>query len=238
MWVVEFLVYVVVLLLVVVLVRLFLVQPFLVPSGSMEQTLEVGDTIVAWKPGTPERGKIVVFRDDLGWLGPAPEAPEWKKALAVLKILPPQDEQYLVKRLIGLPGDHVTCCDIQGRVTVNGEALDESEYLAHDTSGQQVAPSLQGFDFVVPDGRMFVMGDNRNHSQDSRFWMCGYDNVPNPAYAFPSLDSIQGPVFAIMKPLNRNTTFSIPSTFADVPDPSGSPPDVSQDQWTCPLQGS
>jgi len=223
-WLGEFALYVVIAIVVVSLVRVFLVQPFLVPSGSMEQTLQVGDTIVAWKPGAPERGQIVVFRDDQGWLPPGPEVPGWKKVLAFVKVLPPQDEQYLVKRLIGLPGDHVTCCDAKGRITVNGQPLDESGYLNYNNK----SVALRGFDLVVPEGHIFVLGDHRDSSQDSRHWMC---NGPN--YPFPTVESIQGRVFAIMRPFSRAQTFDIPDTFASVPEPTGSPPSTEQATWTC-----
>jgi len=223
-WIGEFAIYIVVAVLVVSLVRVFLVQPFLVPSGSMEQTLQDGDTLVAWKPGTPERGMIVVFRDDLTWLNPVKPAPAWKKALAWIKILPPQDEQYLVKRLIGLPGDHVTCCDSQGRISVNGQALDESEYLYY--SNKSVA--LRHFDVIVPAEHIFVLGDHRDSSADSRDHLCKGDRDP-----FPSMDSIQGKAVAIMRPFSRAQWFSIPDTFATVPDPVGNPPNPDQVTGTC-----
>jgi len=219
----ELLIYLVVVLLVVALVRVFLVQPFRVPSGSMEHTLQNGDTLLAWKPGEPERGMIVVFRDDLGWLDPAPPAPTWKRVLSWVKILPNQDDQYLVKRLIGLPGDHVTCCDTQGRISVNGQPLDESYvYFASKSSAQR------SFDLIVPAGHIFVLGDHRDNSADSRYHLCAGDEYP-----FPSLDSIQGKAVAIMRPFSRAQWFSIPPTFADVPDPSGSPPSADSIIGTC-----
>jgi len=222
-WIMEFAIYVVVAILVVSLVRVFLVQPFLVPSGSMEETLQNQDTILAWKPAEPERGMIVVFRDDLDWLEPAKPAPTWKKALSWLKILPNQDEQFLVKRLIGLPGDHVTCCNAQGQLSVNGHVLDEP-YLYFNSR----AVAQRHFDVVVPAGHIFVLGDHRDSSADSRDHMCRGD-----AYPFPSVDSIQGKVVAIMRPFSRAQWFHIPSTFADVPDPVGDPPNSERATGTC-----
>ena len=220
-WIAEFAVYLVVAIVVVSLVRVFLVQPFLVPSGSMEETLRNQDTIVAWKPAEPERGMIVVFRDDLGWLSPVPPAPMWKEVLSWVKILPNQDEQYLVKRLIGLPGDHVSCCDAQGRLSVNGQVLDEP-YLYYNNK----AVAQKHFDVVVPAGHIFVLGDHRDSSADSRDHMC-----KNDAYPFPSVDAIQGKVVAIMRPFSRAQWFDIPPTFAAVPDPVGNP--VGSGQGTC-----
>ena len=222
-WTAEFAIYVVVALLVVSLVRVFLVQPFLVPTGSMEQTLQGGDTILAWKAGEPERGMIVVFRDDLGWLSPAPAPPTWKKLLAWAKVLPDPNEQYLVKRLIGLPGDHVSCCDTQGHLSVNGQILDEP-YLYYNSK----AAAQRHFDVVVPAGHIFVLGDHRDSSADSRDHMC-----KGNAYPFPSIDSIQGKAVAIMRPFSRATWFDIPPTFATVPDPVGNPPNADQVSGTC-----
>ena len=223
-WLIQFLVFIVVVVLVVALTRVFLIQPFRVPTGSMEQTLQGGDTLLAWELGDPERGMIVVFRDDLGWLDPIAPAPTWKRVLSWVKLLPNQDDQYLVKRLIGLPGDHVTCCDTQGRLSVNGQTLDETSYLYYTSK----ASAQRHFDVIVPAGQIFVLGDHRDDSADSRYHMCRGDAAP-----FPSLDSIQGKAVAIMRPFSRMRWFSIPSTFADVPDPAGSPPSPDQVTGTC-----
>jgi len=227
-WFGEFVLYLLIAVLVVTLVKVFLITPFLVPSGSMEHTLTKDDRILVWRPGEPERGQMVVFRDDLNWLEPAPPAPAWKNLLAWFKLLPPQDEQYLVKRLIGLPGDHVTCCDVQGRLTVNGKVLDESEYLYYNNAHVAQMP----FDIVVPAGRIFVLGDHRDSSEDSRYHTC-MAGRPTPEIAFPAIESIQGKVVAVMLPVSRIQSFKIPAVFADVPPPTGTPPSPNTIQWTC-----
>ena len=228
-WLAEFGVYLVIAVVVVSLVRIFLVQPFTVPSGSMQETLLVGDSIVAWKPSPPKRGEVVVFRDDLHWLGPAPVAPTWKRVLSWVWVLPPQDEQYLVKRLIGLPGDHVTCCDASGRISVNGVPLDETTYLYYSNT----ATAHRSFDIVVPAGHIFVMGDHRDASADSRYHMCN-GATPTPELTFPSIDAIQGRAFAILRPFIRTQTLAIPDAFAGVPPPASPAPDPGATaSWTC-----
>lgn len=229
-WILEFLLYLVIAVLIVTLVRLFLVQPFQVPSESMEHTLMKGDTIVVWKPSPPVRGQIVVFRDDLEWLPELTEPiPQWKQILSWMKILAPQDEQYLVKRLIGLPGDHVVCCDATGQVSVNDQPLEESSYVFYSSEASEPIP----FDIVVPEGRIFVMGDHRDRSADSRVHMCaGLEPTP-PGTAFPAIDSIQGRTFAIVSPFKRMTTFHIPDTFSSIPDSTVTAPSIDTQQWEC-----
>ncbi len=231
-WLAEFAVYVLIAVLIVTLVRIFLLQAYLVPSGSMEQTLRNEDRIMTWKPGEPQRGDMVVFRDDASWLDSSvEEAPAWKQFLAWIKVLPPTDEKYLVKRLIGLPGDHVTCCDSAGRITVNGQALDESAYLYYTSPALAQVP----FDVVVPEGRVFVLGDHRDGSADSRAHMCQLNtSVATPEAAFPTLESIQGKVFAITWPIDRWQTFSRPAVFDQIPAATESPPSPTEAQWTCP----
>ena len=230
-WVGEFVLYLLVAVIVVTLVRLFLVQPFLVPSGSMEKTLVEGDTILAWKPGEVSRGDIVVFRDDLGWLTPLDEdVSAWRRLLSWVKVLPPQDEQYLVKRLIGLPGDHVVCCDADHQIIVNGRPLDELDYVSFQDNEQ----TRLRFDVYVPEGKIFVMGDHRDRSADSRAHMCG-GTKPTPDLSFPSLDAVQGKTVAIIRPLARATFFDPPPTFAAIPPPTPPETPVDQQSWACPL---
>ena len=152
-----------------------------------------------------------------GWLPAAPAPSEAQKVLEFVGLLPAGGNQYLVKRLIGLPGDHVTCCSPSGRVTVNGVELDETSYLYPNVDGTTVAPSEAAFDVVVPAGRVFVLGDHRNRSADSRYHLCDTSEGTKGLAAFPTLASIQGPVRANAYPFDRSRTFSVPATFANVP---------------------
>ncbi len=191
------------------LLRMFVVQAFVVPSGSMLPTIERTDRIVVSKLSDPGRGDVVVFEDPGGWLPPA-DRPDGRsgtlgRALEFVGVLPASDTGYLVKRLVGLPGDRVACCDERGRVTVNGEPLNES-YLPRGT-----APSLQRFDVVVPRGRIWVMGDNRANSGDSRPHL-------DDGTAFVPVRNVVGPAFAIVWPVADIHALDAPPTFADVPD--------------------
>lgn len=155
------------------LIKTFLAQAFFIPSESMEDTLVVDDRVLVnlLEPGPLplERGDVVVFKDPGGWLDPsvAPERSALGQGvvdvLTFVGVLPQDAGEHLIKRVVGLPGDRVVCCDEQGRVSVNGEPLDES-YLPDGTE-----PSSLTFDVEVPDGRIWVMGDNRGFSQDSRY---------------------------------------------------------------------
>ena len=121
--------------------------------------------------------------------------------------LRPDDSQnHLVKRVIGLPGDRVQCCDTNGRLKVNGVSVDESGYINPGN-----APSLIKFDVTVPAGKLWVMGDNRSNSEDSRFHM------KEPSNGFVSVKQVTGRAFAIMWPLNRISTIKNTDAFAAVP---------------------
>jgi signal peptidase I len=214
-FVVETVLLVVVAVTVAALLRMFVVQAFVVPSGSMLPTIEQTDRIVVSKLGSPERGDVVVFEDPGGWL-PAFEEPARRggalgRALEFVGVLPASDKGFLVKRLIGLPGDHVVCCDARGRVSVNGETLNERYLFAG------MAPSAQEFDVVVPRGRVWVMGDNRANSGDSRPHLA-------EGTAFVPLHNVVGDAFAIVWPPGDLTTLDSPRTFADVPEPERRPP--------------
>ncbi|WP_308121750.1 signal peptidase I [Actinotalea ferrariae] len=199
-------------------IKTFLVQAFFIPSGSMEQTLLVGDRVLVSKlaPGPLDvhRGDVVVFKDPGGWLPQqAPEQSGWRatmtSVLTYVGLLPQDSGEHLIKRIIGLPGDTVACCDEQGRVTVNGVPLDEP-YLA---AGAQ--PSELEFSIQVPADRLWVMGDNRQNSQDSRYKQGAPGGGSIPA------ENVVGVAFVTVWPVDRWHALRNPgATFADVPEPA------------------
>ncbi len=201
---------VVALVLAVVIKSLFL-QAFYIPSGSMNDTLVFNDRILVEKPsywgsGSPSRGDVVVFADPGGWLDES-EAPTADtpiaKALEVFGLYPTGG--HLVKRVIGVGGDSVVCCDAEGRVSVNGTPLDEGSYLK---PGEK--PSLISFSEKVPEGYLWVMGDNRSHSADSRA------HLGDPGGGMVPAEDVVGKVFAVVWPLGHATFLHRPSTFASV----------------------
>jgi len=202
-----------------VVVKTFLVQAFFIPSESMEDTLVYQDRILVNKlapgPFDLHRGDIVVFKDPGGWLLSEQEQPQTRttralhKALAAVGLYPKDAGEHLVKRIIGLPGDHVVCGGADSSVTVNGEALDEP-YLAHGA-----VPCDEPFDTVVPADRLWVMGDNREHSADSHV------HTTDPGGGSIPMGDVVGVAFVLVWPLSNATVLHNPAaTFADVPDPS------------------
>jgi signal peptidase I len=186
-----------------VVVRTFFVQAFYVPSQSMENTLLPNDRILASKITNTvsgvTRGQLVVFRDPGGWLpdpidSPNPPAQQF---LEFIGLIPSSSGDDLVKRVIGIGGDRVSCCDPQGRIVVNGVSLDEP-YLKPGTATDQII-----FDIEVPQGSVFVMGDNRPESADSRY------HLARNSGAVP-LDNVVGNVFTTVWPIGRFETFGIP----------------------------
>lgn len=200
------------------LIKTFLFRAFYIPSESMVNTLDVNDRIfvnlLVPEPFALQHGDVVVFRDTQGWLAPAAEKAAgpftWVQGgLTFIGLLPDNSEQHLVKRVVGLPGDHVVCCDAGGRLMVNGAPLDEG-YI-----NPAEVPQVRNFDVVVPEGKVWVMGDNRNHSADSR------------AHAesnggFVNIADIEGKAAVIAWPLNRITALdNYPDVFHGVPAPAG-----------------
>jgi signal peptidase I len=203
-------------------VKTFLVQAFYIPSESMERTLLVGDRVLVSKltpgPFALHRGDVVVFKDPGGWLDPPPPPQDGavrhvvRVALTFVGLLPQDSGEHLIKRVIGLPGDQVACCDAQGKVTVNGTAVEES-YLQPG-----IEPSSLKFNVTVPAGRLWVLGDNRPSSEDSRYHvtLAGGGTVP--------VSDVVGRAFVVVWPLGRAGGLGAPDdVFADVP-PGGSRP--------------
>jgi signal peptidase I len=221
------------------LLRVFVAQMFVIPSSSMENTLMIGDRVAVQKVAGFQRGDIVVFRDSLGWLGEAPpEETLPQKALVFVGLAPDESSNHLIKRVIGVAGDRVACCDTKGRLTVNGVALNEESYLYTDpVTGKQVKPSEDEFDVTVPANTVFVMGDHRDVSADSHCHI--FDAVPagkpEGYEAFVPVTDIVGTAAAVVYPFNRFHTLSRPSTFDDIPAGGTAPasPVIKGDRFTC-----
>ncbi|MCQ4084178.1 signal peptidase I [Streptomyces sp. RB6PN25] len=205
-------------LLIALVLKTFLVQAFVIPSGSMENTIQVGDRVLVdkltpWFGSKPSRGDVVVFQDPDHWLEGEPQPKPDPEGIRQIKdfftfigLLPASNEQDLIKRVIGVPGDTVACCDPQGRLTVNGQALNEPYVMPGNP------PSMIRFSVKVPAGRLWVMGDHRSNSADSRYHM----NDPGGG-TVPESDVV-GRAVVIAWPVSHWATLPEPSTFASVPD--------------------
>src|SRR5690606_32771817 len=138
-----------------------------------------------------DRGEVVVFRDEQDWLPPLTEYPAaFQNVLFFVGVLPAADEQYLVKRIIGMPGDTVECCTAEGAITINGEPIDEPYIYDGDS------PSDMEFKVTVPEGKLWVMGDHRGASADSRFHA-------DRQGGFVDIESVQGRASVISWPTSR-----------------------------------
>ncbi len=190
----------------------------MIPSGSMEQTIRIGDRVLVdkftpWFGSEPKRGDVVVFHDPGGWLADEQTTKkndpivvkQVKEGLQFIGLLPSDNEKDLIKRVIGVGGDHVKCCDAQGRMTVNGVPLTEGDYLYPGN-----APSETPFDITVPKGRLWVMGDHRGNSADSRAHQ-------NTSYGGTvPLSLVVGRAKVIAWPMGHWTSLNEPKTFASV----------------------
>lgn len=224
-WLLETVIIVVGAVVIAALLRTFVGQMFIIPSGSMENTLQINDRVLVSKFGGFQRGDVVVFEDPGGWLNIEKPAPgPVQTALEFVGVLPNSGTDHLIKRVIGMPGDHVLL-NGDGRIEVNGQPLDETAYL-YAQDGVQVAPATVPFDIVVPADHIFVMGDHRNASGDSRCRLSAISQGEAPgSSAFIPVDDVVGASVAIVAPLDRLSTFQIPSTYASVPEPEGAAPE-------------
>jgi signal peptidase I len=188
------------------LVKTFLFRSFFIPSASMEDTLQVDDRIIVSELVPDlfalERGDVVVFSDPGGWL-PNYESPDPDLITAALDLIATvfgfggsDSEDHLVKRLIGLPGDRVVCCDDKGLLQVNGKSVDEP-YIVTPSIGD--ASSGMEFDITVPDDSLWVMGDNRYDSADSRY------NQDKPGRGFVPVDKVVGRAVVVSWPITHWT---------------------------------
>lgn len=219
------------LVLAVVIKSLFL-QAFYIPSASMEPGLVKDDRILVqkvsyWFGGSPQRGDVVVFEDPGGWLSPTEETGPtnaFTGALSAVGLYP--SGGHLVKRVIGVAGDTVECCDEEGRILVNGQPLDEGSYILDDDldcNGPMPATCTTGGWSAgpVPEGEIFVMGDNRANSADSTVHLCTEGVTDCTLDPFVSTDLVVGKVFLKIWPRDRFGGVGRPASFDDVPDARG-----------------
>ena len=199
--------------------RAFVGQMFIIPSESMENTLLMGDRVVVQKISDFDRGDAVVFRDPGGWLSePVADPGPFDRALEFIGVPTQSTPGHLIKRVIGLPGDTLECCDDNNRLTVNGYSLDESAYLYVDSDDVPINPSDVRFKVVVPADRLFVMGDHRDVSADSRCHLADLSsNGRKGEVAFVPIENVVGPAFAIAAPFDRTSRLHRPAVFAEVP---------------------
>lgn len=226
--------------LIALVLKTFLVQAFVIPSGSMEQTIRIGDRVLVdkftpWFGAKPQRGDVVVFKDPGGWL--RDEQPTAKKddpvvvkqvkeGLTFIGLLPSDNEKDLIKRVVGVGGDHVKCCDAQGRITVNGVPLNEDYLNPGDT------PSDTPFDVTVPPGRLWVMGDHRSNSADSR------SHQDTEYGGTVSEDEVVGRAMVIAWPFGHWSTLKEPSAFEPVPSAAGPVRDAEDSAYGAAVYGS
>ncbi|MFF8915750.1 signal peptidase I [Streptomyces sp. NPDC015032] len=192
------------------LIKTFLVQAFSIPSDSMQNTLQRGDRVLVdkltpWFGAEPKRGEVVVFHDPGGWLETTQAANPnvVQKFLSFIGLMPSAEEKDLIKRVIAVGGDTVECKE-DGPVVVNGKALDDKSYIFPGNTPCNDEPFGP---IKVPEGRIWVMGDHRQNSRDSRY----HQELPGGGTV--SNDEVVGRAIVVAWPINRWATLPVPDTF-------------------------
>ncbi len=219
-----------------ILIKAVFLQAFYIPSESMEPGLVENDRILVqkvsyWFGGSPQRGDVVVFKDPGEWLGAADGLGPTGFANVLSKVGLYPTGGHLVKRVIGTEGDVVECCDEQGRIKVNGKAIDESAYLGPDPGScnariddlktdkeTALAKPCKWTIGPIPAGKLLVLGDNRGHSADSRAHLCSPEEDPCTQSPWVDTSLVVGKVFTLIWPRDRWRWISRPEAFAAIPD--------------------
>ncbi|QFR95980.1 signal peptidase I [Streptomyces tsukubensis] len=203
---------VVIALVLALVIKTFLVQAFSIPSASMENTLQEGDRVLVdkltpWFGAEPERGEVIVFHDPGHWLDGEPVANPnvVQKGLSFIGLMPSAEEKDLIKRVIGVAGDTVEC-NGTGPLKVNGKALDDSYVFSGNTACSEDDQGGQ-FKVKVPKGKLWVMGDHRQDSLDSRY------HQNQKSGGFVPVDNVVGRAIVIAWPPTRWSTLPVPDTF-------------------------
>ncbi|MFF3123101.1 signal peptidase I [Streptomyces sp. NPDC057908] len=191
------------------LIKTFLLQAFSIPSDSMQDTLQRGDRVLVdkltpWFGGEPDRGEVVVFHDPDNWLDgePTPEPSVVQDFLSFIGLMPSSKEKDLIKRTIAVGGDTVECAK-GGPIKVNGKALDEPYIFPGDTA----CDDMPFGPFKVPEGKIWVMGDHRQNSWDSRY------HTEDATKGFVPVKDVVGRAVVVAWPINRWATLPVPDTF-------------------------